>query len=306
MKLSLVVMIVVLITQFDYARAGQECSPNIPNPPLAGQIRIAEISLESVGDNNGWVGLVNVSAACLDLSGWVLYDGDLSHELFITRGNTEGFSDGLLLALGSEAKVFQRGDQDFTLSNQGGRAELYSGPAEMLGMLQDSVSYPEVAAGESYRIIPKNPASPAGGQYPIPNEIPNSDGQEHTYRIPEDKSVQSSVISNQNNSKAKENNKKPSRDANSRGIEAIWSDNTPSSIQTVEPNNETIQQYDNDNNNLSPIIASSELEKSPWRWFYFLWGSWFLRHIILPFLGLWMVLYLIVYLLRIKLKKGEQ
>lgn len=58
-----------------------------------------------------------------------------------------------------------------------------------------------------------------------------------------------------------------------------------------------------ENNGASPktqIIAATPTEKSPWRWFYFLWHSWFFWRVILPFLILWTSLYAIIYFIQRK------
>lgn len=287
MKLKNIIIYLTLFSCPTIVNAEKECSKNIPNPPLSGQIKIAEIFPESTGDDNGWVGLKNVSDICIDLAGWVLYDGNLEHELFVTPENSEGFNDGLLLASGSEAKVYQKGDRDFTLDSKGGRAELYSGPAEMLGEMQDSISYPEIDSGGTYRVITV------------------SEDKQHNYKIPEDANRE--VGSREQEAGSKKNAKTTNKDNQKTQKEA------PGSTWVEGSNNETRlrQGYDGQaiqqlNNELPSFVASTGDQRSPWRWFYFLWGNWFVRRIILPFIGVWLTLYVIACLLRGKLTKESE
>lgn len=303
MKSKKIILVLILIICPATINAEGNCSPDIPNPPLDGQIKITEIKPENTGDDNGWVGIKNASSECIDLAGWVLYDGEMEHELFITRENTEGFFSDSLIAPGAEAKVLQKSDKDFTLNGNGGRVELYSGPAEMLGVLQDKAIYPRINSGESYRIIDRQ--GPDAGSSRVEYE-------EREYRIPED-SGQWSVISDNINTNSQTPSSLSTGQAGAEGgrsssvgetEKAGFSSLHPRGSGPAFGGTEEVEEEINNNatrqssNDPAPLLASSGLEKSPWRWFYWLWGSWFLWRILLPFLALWAALFTAVYYIR--------
>lgn len=287
MKLAKNLIIIILFCSPIIVWSREVCDKHNPNPLLNGQIKISEIRPSDIGNDNGWTGLKNVSDDCLNLAGWVLYDGNLEHELFITPENSEGFYQGLLLAPGAETKVFLKGDQDFALDAGGGKIEIYSGPAEMLGIVQDSVSYSKIDKGESYRVLPKGNSSSAQVV---------TDSEEHSYQIPEDTNQESRVANHEENKSEKNN--KDSENLEGDGL----GNNSEVLVGAGESQKERIQQNNSPNKESDPdlFLASTGNEKSPWRWGYFLWGSWFIWRIILPFLVLWGGLYCLAYLVRRK------
>jgi len=290
MKIKTTIIVITILSCPSLTSAEKLCQTDIPNPILDGQIKIAEIFPNNSSDEKGWIGLRNVSDVCMDLAGWVLYDENDTHELFITPANSEGFEEDLLLVPQSEAKIFQKGDADISINGKGGKLKLFSGPQEMLGKLQDEVVYPEIAEGQNYRVIPVNDSESI---FELQDEN-QSEIKDVKYKIPEDNSQKPNTIDNDEKKESQSSggagkSKEDKTVADSRDFngEIMYSDISNDSTSLIGSTGD-----------IKPIVASIGKEKSPWSWFYWLWGSWFLWRVILPFLVVWAVLYLVVYLIR--------
>ena len=85
-----------------------------------------------------WVELYNDGTAAVDLDGFVLYDSDDSHELYITAANIVG---NLILQPDEYLVVYRDGDGDFTLNNAGDEVRLYDGYPVSTSNLIDEVNY---------------------------------------------------------------------------------------------------------------------------------------------------------------------
>ncbi|MDD5031792.1 MAG: lamin tail domain-containing protein [Patescibacteria group bacterium] len=104
--------------------------------------------------NGEWVELYNKGSEEIDVSGWVLYDGYLTHELLITPANTG--TGSTTIAAGEFLVVYRDGDSDFTLDNTGGDLiRLYDSEIDDGGNLIDSYTYASDAPeGKSFARIP--------------------------------------------------------------------------------------------------------------------------------------------------------
>ena len=302
--------------------------------PKEGQIRISGLD-----PSENSLSIRNIGDTAVDLAGWVFYDENDSHELFLTEsdivGNDRG--RGLVLDPGSKLIITGKNDSDFRLYNAGGEVRLFSGPVEIDGTLEDKVNYPAIAAGESYQIIGssqdqtpeensndnsndlsensnKNSNEDTDSSSTNPNnpdnigsigninkndyvcQIPENGNNNFNIPIPENQAIQSDNA----DSKSENNSNKREKSALSRQSREV-----PNPFFRNTGNN-TPDASENNNSNVPTFTASSQLEKSPWGWFYWLYYSWFLRRIIIPLLVLWLALYLIVLVLRKKLSNQSE
>jgi len=290
-----------------------------------------QVKISAVNSSDNWVKLFNTGNTPVDLAGWVLYDGSDSHELFITLSDiiSDNEDNSLILAPQSNVTIIGKNDTDFVLNNRGGEVKLYSGPIEMEGVLQDKINYPKTTPGESYVIIPE---SQSGNSIEVldSGEIaePNNENKENTapagkegknleeqrvkpdmdYKIPESSLSRNRIIrindADQNDSgksggsrEAEQESKKDGRSDNvSNSSLSAYKFGSIESEKNVDNDNTMTKQSDNE----VAFTASSKIEKSPYAWFYRLWGSWFFWRIILPLLGLWVILYSTAYFVRKK------
>jgi len=111
-----------------------QCEVDVGNPNLYGQVRISGVDslLQEIE-------LANESDTYIDLTGWVLYDSNDTHELFLTTDNSKEKS--LIIPPNGKIKIVSSNDNDLYI-NTNGHLRLYSGPIEMLGELQDEIDYP--------------------------------------------------------------------------------------------------------------------------------------------------------------------
>jgi len=280
-----------------------------------------QIKLSALSPGENWVAIRNIGDTEVDLAGWVLYDESDAHELFLTEPDIIGgnAAAGLGLGPGGEVVISGKNDNDFRLYNGGGEVRLFSGPVEIAGTLEDKVSYPAIGEGESYQVIVP-PEDQTPDQTPSDNSNDNSNGNpnfesdsvDQSYQIPEN-SDDSPAISNQedltvqnentNSESGNKANEKEKSDLSRQSREA--SNPTIRNSENLNPENsqENLNLSENNNQGTPTFTASSRLEKSPWGWFYWLWHSWFLRRIIIPLIGLWLALYVIVYFVKKKLAK---
>lgn len=108
--------------------------------------------------NGEWVELYNNSNVDINVAGWVIYDSDDSHELYITAGNTDT-GDTVVTAHGFLV-VYRNGDSDFTINNNNETIRLYNGYPVLSSVLIDSYSYTtEKPEGFSYARIPDGTGS---------------------------------------------------------------------------------------------------------------------------------------------------
>lgn len=264
--------------------------------PSEGQIRISGINR---GEN--WAKLYNIGDTPVDLAGWVLYDENDSHELFVTLSdiiNVNG-EKSLLLEPHSEVVITGKNDTDFMLHKEGGEVRLYSGPVEMEGELEDEIVYPSLGEGENYKIDLGDEAisDSENTDTSVLNE--QNVNQEILYRIPEDadsevatKNLETTLPapSRREHLPSAEGRKRENRtDFFSHSSEGDLRVRLGEGVEKASISNET-GQY----NNNKTFTASSKMEKSPYAWFYRLWGSWFIWRIILPLLGLWILLYTVI------------
>lgn len=98
--------------------------------------------------NGEWVEVANLGSEPVSLAGWVLYDSDDSHELFITSENIFPKSDPPLIRPGEKLTVFRSGDSDFSLNKEKDLVRLFSGPLEMEGEIVAQLAYEEASEGE--------------------------------------------------------------------------------------------------------------------------------------------------------------
>jgi len=100
-----------------------------------------------------WVELYNKGTATEDVSGWVLYDNDDSHELYITSLNTN--TGGTIIGSGEWLVIYRDGDSDFNLNNDADAVRLFTGYPASNHTLIDSHTYStEKPEGSSYQRIP--------------------------------------------------------------------------------------------------------------------------------------------------------
>ena len=95
-----------------------------------------------------WVEISNVGIDPVSLAGWVLYDSDDKHELFITSENTQPKKEIPLLFSGEKMIVFRDGDSDFSLDEEKDSIRLFSGPLEMEGELLSRFDYNASVEGQ--------------------------------------------------------------------------------------------------------------------------------------------------------------
>jgi len=265
--------------------------------PAEGQVKISALN-----PSENWVKMSNIGHTAVDLAGWALYDENDRHELFLTesdiiRGDA---GRGLILAPGSEVAITGKNDEDFRLYNAGGEVRLFSGPMEISGALQDKIFYPAIAEGETYEILPEN-SSENGNENSISDSPEIADNAHKTYQEPENSNsnlVLETPITKPEKS-AGGNDKKSAEKAS----EALGKANAGTTSQEQPDNQESLDP--NSNQDTPTFMASSQREKSPWGWYYWLSNSWFLRRIIIPLIGLWLALYIVIYFLRKKLTKNE-
>ncbi len=155
----------------------------IPNPTGS------DTALKPGGE---WVELYNNSNIPFDLSSWVIYDNDDSHELYITAGNTDTGTTTIMAH--SWLVVYRNGDSDFNLNNDADSVRLSTGYPLSSHTLVDAYSYTEEKPeGFSYARIPDGIGSwvdpiPTPGK---PNTVTDADGmnQDNYVGIPDPQSV---------------------------------------------------------------------------------------------------------------------
>jgi len=128
-------------------------------PPPAPEIVINEFLPNPDGVDNAsmpggeWVELYNNSNVDFDVAGWVLYDSDDSHELYIEVTNTNT-GDTIVPGHGWLV-VYRNGDGDFNLNNDTDSVRLFTGYPVSSSILVDSYSWTtEKPEGFSYARIP--------------------------------------------------------------------------------------------------------------------------------------------------------
>lgn len=289
---------------------------------LAGQIKIL-----AVNPSKNWIKLYNSGDLPVDLAGWVMYDDNDNHEFFVTKASI--INGELILVPRSETTVSVKYDSDFSLNDEGGKIRLFSGPLEMEGVLQDEVNYRAVDAGVEYNqnevvqdIAPYD-AEQGGSGFKNQNSM-----EEIRYETPEGEQFHAITLNDDEKdgpedlqAKDEEKNSDKEKEAdNSLGSkeddkdtsteqETVKSENfenTPSFNQ--KNSNSGLENPDNNagfdanagDKDYPAFTASSSLEKSPYAWFYWLQGSWFLWKVIIPFLSLWAILYISVNFIRKK------
>jgi hypothetical protein len=280
-----------------------------------------QIKISALNPTANWVSISNIGNTPVDLAGWVLYDENDNHELFLTepdiiKGDAGG---GLMLGSQNTLTITGKNDDDFRLYNDGGEVRLYSGPVEIDGTLEDRVDYPAIAEGETYQIITPDQDQQAdenSNDNVTENTNENSDEAEinsnnnkeitsdtdiadnayYNYQIPENANSNFIISIQQENS-----NSNSDKDADKREKSALSDQGREvSSVSNQNGENNTLGVNENNNQSIPTFTASAPLSKSPWGWFYWLYYSWFLRRIILPLLGLWIVLFGITRFLRKK------
>ena len=122
-------------------------------------IKINEFMPDSTGSDDAnmpegeWVELYNVGEANVNVSGWVLYDSNNYHELYITPSNTNT-GDTIVPASGF-LLVYRNGDDDFSLNNRGyEEVRLYDGYPPSRSTAIDIVSYTGSEENKSWARIP--------------------------------------------------------------------------------------------------------------------------------------------------------
>lgn len=94
-----------------------------------------------------WVELYNNGSSGVDVNGWILYDSNDTHELFISTGNSDNNnntadSGETIVPAGGFLVVYRNADSDFALNNTGGDSvRLYTNTISGGGVLIDSYSY---------------------------------------------------------------------------------------------------------------------------------------------------------------------
>lgn len=108
---------------------------------------------DALKPNGEWVELYNNSNINFDVNGWVVYDSDDSHELYITTGNTN--TGSTIVSAHGFLVVYRDGDSDFTINNSNETIRLYNGYPVSSSILVDSYSWTiEKPEGFSYARIP--------------------------------------------------------------------------------------------------------------------------------------------------------
>jgi len=320
----------------------KECSVDIGNPDLNGQIKIAQIHAASSsldpegGPGSNWIKLFNTGDASVDLAGWVFYDNQ-DNELFVTSNTLE--EQGLIISSQGVKTVYFEDDLDFSLGSGGGRMSLFSGPREMSGRLQDEIEYPKISKGENYEVIDL----PGGGDDTDasgddPSDIDNGESnegreeegdspvylqetesgadEEVSYRIPEDTRGGAKNKANESDSGGGKSDSQNNEGDPENRINKSGGEEQTESTRNENTNNRAGLSGSIDGSSVSgnsvsdaaesssnsAFTASTKMDKSPFGWLYQLWGNWFVWRIILPWLALWLFLYLLVYFLRKALK----
>lgn len=156
----------------------KQCSIDVGNPSLNGKVKIIELLANPTGNDSAkmpqgeWVKIKNEGEYFIDLAGWVLYDSDNTHELFLTVENSETTGQDnktLLIEPQGELIIYRNGDNDFSLNNEGDKIRLCTGPIEMLGEIIDEVEYGSLQEGETW----KSERSVQSYLVPFRNIIPN-------------------------------------------------------------------------------------------------------------------------------------
>lgn len=96
-----------------------------------------------------WIEISNFGLGAISLAGWVIYDSDDEHELFITSENILPKMDFPWLRPGESLTVFRDGDSDFSLDEENSSIRLFSGPLEMEGKLQSVFEYEKTTEGRT-------------------------------------------------------------------------------------------------------------------------------------------------------------
>jgi hypothetical protein len=122
-------------------------------------IVLNEILADPAGPDNApmpggeWVELYNNSNIAFDVNGWVLYDSDDSHELYITPSNTN--TGNTIVPAHGFLVVYRDGDADFTINNSNETIRLYNGYPVSASVLIDSFSWTTAKpTGFSFARIP--------------------------------------------------------------------------------------------------------------------------------------------------------
>ncbi len=149
-------------------------------------VALNEIMANPVGNDKAqapggeWVELYNNNLFSVDLSGWVLYDDNDGHELYITAANSFDSLGQATTTIGVHGwlVVYRNGDGDFSLNNDGDTVRLYNGEIGDGGELIDSYTYTVAKAeGYTYARIPDGVGAwvdplPTPGQ---PNKLSGED-----------------------------------------------------------------------------------------------------------------------------------
>ncbi len=127
--------------------------------PVLGDVVLNEFLPNPEGYDNAampdgeWVELYNRGGADVDVAGWVIYDNDDSHELYITNSNTD--TNDTVVSAGGWLVVYRNSDSDFNLNNDGDSVRLYDSYPVVDSNLIDEYTYTvEKAEGFSYARIP--------------------------------------------------------------------------------------------------------------------------------------------------------
>jgi len=113
---------------------------------------------DPVGDDDAlmpegeWVELRNLGDADVNASGWVLYDSDDAHELYITSTNTD--TGNAIIPSNGWLVVYRDGDSDFSLNQGADEVRLYDGyPVEESDLI-DKTNYTYSNENISWARIP--------------------------------------------------------------------------------------------------------------------------------------------------------
>jgi len=103
--------------------------------------------------NGEWVELYNNSNVDFDVNGWVIYDSDDLHELYITTANTN--TGSTIVPAHGFLVVYRNGDSDFSINNSNETVRLYNDYPVSSSVLIDSFSWTsEKPEGFSFARIP--------------------------------------------------------------------------------------------------------------------------------------------------------
>lgn len=310
----ILVTIIIILAPLDGVKA-EESYYSVP-----GQIRIAEIN-----PAEDLVKLCNMGNTTVDLAGWVFYDDQDTHELFITLPDilvNNVKRDNLLLYPGEEMFIFDRNDTDFLLNKEGGEVRLFSGPGEIGGTLEDQIEYPKITKGLSYKVFFESEIQSQSDSFDYNNDSTqltplNSNflegDEEKQYYIPESSSQKpGNDLINKKEIDDDENIKKNDKNSDSGNSESDNGNFGNSKLSQINLNlnrniginigSDQVTNFDagpntdtnlnkNNNTNSTTFTASSKMEKSSPNFFYRIMGNWFLWRIILPMFVLWGILY---------------